>query len=234
MAQDHVGGGAGEHVDLRAWYASASLRRHAAFGHIAVAARTDAAADHDWSPRRFRSSLRTPRAGGSPGGWPRRARRPCSRASRPSPAGPPRGALEDQAGREPCRDLRIRSKVLAERRFTLRRPEEVKAAKSGSSSPSWKISVVSMPPSVRNIRRPSCGRLSRYRVMCVFDQTAVDDDVVTTAIRSRISGSRTLGHGDDADLPKHAELVETVPTRRCSVHERTGRTYPVSASRSSG
>jgi hypothetical protein len=31
-------------------------------------------------------------------------------------------------------------------------------AKCGSSRPSWKISVVSMPPSVMNVASESCGR----------------------------------------------------------------------------
>src|SRR6185436_1195289 len=39
------------------------------------------------------------------------------------------------------------------------------AAKWGSSSPSWKMSVVSMPPSARKSRSPSCGSAPRYRVM---------------------------------------------------------------------
>jgi hypothetical protein len=40
--------------------------------------------------------------------------------------------------------------------------EEVKAANAGSSRPWWKISVVSMPPSVMKSPPSSCGSRSRY------------------------------------------------------------------------
>src|SRR6185503_16449317 len=33
--------------------------------------------------------------------------------------------------------------------------------------PSWKMSVVSMPPSARKSRSPSCGSASRYRAMAL-------------------------------------------------------------------
>src|SRR6185295_7094423 len=42
------------------------------------------------------------------------------------------------------------------------RPSRAYAAKSGSASPSWKIRVVSTPPSVRNRSPPSCGKALRY------------------------------------------------------------------------
>ena len=82
---------------------------------------------------------------------------------RPARAGPPGRALEHEADAPVARAARHRARSTSGSASVPSSSfSRSNAAKSGSSRPWWKISVVSMPPSVRKRPPSSWGRRSRY------------------------------------------------------------------------
>src|SRR5690606_9452369 len=70
-----------------------------------------------------------------------------------------------------------------------------KAAKQGSSSPSWNTSVVSRPPSVRNRWSSSCGNEWRYRLIALL--LGIGRSIVVVHFR----GAKATGGGPPPPEP---------------------------------
>ena len=159
---DHVRRRVGERADLDGVVALGLLGGEHRLGGVAVALGADAAADHDRRPALVLGAELLHQ----------RDRLPVERVEllgrvaelgRPARAGPPGRALEHEAdARARGRRSRIGRVVEPQRSVPSSSFSRSNAAKSGSSRPWWKISVVSMPPSVRKRPPSSWGRRSRY------------------------------------------------------------------------
>ena len=159
---DHVGGGVREGRDLDR---VVLLRRVAVQDHgrvVAVVMGADAAADDDRRGvvvvlvaellhQRDRPAVERVQLLG-------RVAEPLG----PARVRAPRRALEDEPRAVIACERRVGLEVAPQRgRAGVVAAAVGNAANSGRSSPSWKISVVSMPPSVRNRPPSSCGRCDR-------------------------------------------------------------------------
>ena len=144
---NHIGGGVGECADLVRVIELGLIFRHFVARNIAVAARADAACDHDGNSviqaADFLQQLNRPAVG--PKGL-----RGEAKSCAPVRARPPSGALQYQAGIAAFGYISVGLMIPPQSRFAFRTSEQGEGGEVGQLQSSWKTIVVSRPPSVRN------------------------------------------------------------------------------------